>query len=228
MRMAGPRKYYYDLHIHTRRYSPCSIIEPAEVIAAARARGLDGIALTEHGVRWPAPEIEELKAECGRASFPLLVGCEISTRSGDGGTGDLLVFGLSEVPDGPCSIDEVCRRAHGQGGVVVAPHPFAEIQGIRDEVYSSRIDGIEVYNHRYRGSRQIRLAEKAWRQLDLVGVAGSDAHEISEIGRCCTEFDDPLRTERDLIEAILARRCRPRPKSPPSGLLRMLGLGSRE
>ena len=39
-----------DLHIHTNRYSGCSNIDPAKLLKKARAVGLDGIALTEHGI----------------------------------------------------------------------------------------------------------------------------------------------------------------------------------
>ena len=41
-----------DLHIHTNRYSGCSNLPPSGLLRKAREAGLDGIALTEHGIRW--------------------------------------------------------------------------------------------------------------------------------------------------------------------------------
>ena len=220
--MFGERKYYLDLQVHTSRYSSCSTIPPEQIIRVARGRGLDGVALTEHLQGWPPEELKALRASSGDSSFVVLAGLEVATRSGDGNTGDLLVFGVRHLPPQPCSIDEVCRIAHQQGGIVIAPHPFAGLQGIGDEVYSSRIDGLEVYNFRYGGPEPSRRAERAWRQLGLAGIASSDAHDLREIGRCCTEFDQPIAGEADFIEAILAGRCRPRRKSPPIGLWRRL------
>ena len=118
--MASRRRFYYDLHIHTSRHSPCSSVPGGAVIAAARKRGLDGIALTEHGKLWSPDEIDALRAAAGCSSFPVIPGCELATRSGDRTTGDLLVFGVQEVPKEPLSIDATCREVHRQGGVVIA------------------------------------------------------------------------------------------------------------
>jgi len=215
-------KYYLDLQIHTSRHSPCSTIAAEEVIAAARARRLDGIALTEHSYCWSADAIERLKAAAPGAPLTVLAGFEIRARSADRPAGDLLVFGVAEVPPGDCSIDELCREVHGQGGIVIAPHPFAQWQGIGEEVYSSHIDGLEVCNYRYRDAAARQRAEQAWRQLGLVGIATSDAHDTADIGQFCTEFDVPIRNDRDLIEAIRQRRCRPYARIPPGWLFRRL------
>jgi predicted metal-dependent phosphoesterase TrpH len=219
------RKYYYDLHVHTKRYSPCSNIDPEQVIAAARARGLDGIALTEHSRLWTREQIDELRAATECTDFSILVGAEIRVGPGGNRTSDLLVFGCPSLPPEPSPIDRACRAVRDRQGIVIAPHPYAGPIGIGEEVYSTVLDGIEVYNYRYRGRLASRLAEHAWLQLGVAGVASSDAHELGEIGRFCTEFDAPIANERDLIEAILSQRCRPRRKPPPGQLRRLLGWG---
>ena len=124
------KKFYLDLHIHTARYSPCSSIPPQELIARDRACRLDGLALTEHERRWTRQEIERLIAETGGGDFTIMAGMEVRTMSGDRHTGDLLVFGSLSLPEIPCSIDEVCRLVHRQGGIVIAPHPYAGLLGI--------------------------------------------------------------------------------------------------
>jgi len=219
--MLRKRKYYLDLQVHTGRYSPCSRIPPERMIAVAHSRGLDGIAVTEHFGGWVPEELAELKHASGYHDFPLLAGYEIRTQSGERPTGDLIVFGVAQRPAEPCSIDQLCREVHRQGGIVVAPHPFAGVQGIGDEVYSSWVDAIEVYNLRYGDPDQSRRAEEACRQMNLAGLGASDAHALEEIGGCCTEFDDPIANERELMAAIVSRRCRPRPKPPPRHLWRL-------
>ncbi|MCX8038854.1 MAG: PHP domain-containing protein [Candidatus Sumerlaeia bacterium] len=222
--MRRRRKFYFDLQVHTRRFSPCSCIPPEEVVAAARVQGLDGVALTEHFGGWTAEDLKALKETAGGGDFVILSGYEIRTHTEDRATGDLLVFGVAERPSEPCSIDALCREVHKQGGVVIAPHPFAGLQGIGDEVYSARIDGLEVYNARYGSRSQFRRALEAWHQLGIAGVACSDAHAPEEIGRFCTEFDDCIASERDLVEAIKAQRCRPRPRPAPHPFWRWLWL----
>jgi predicted metal-dependent phosphoesterase TrpH len=220
--VARAKTFYVDLQVHTTRYSPCSTISPEQLIAAARSRRLDGIAITEHDRCWSPEEIEALKSAAGAPPFTVLAGCEIRTRRNDLPTGDLLAFGLSRPPRPPCSIDALCREVHARGGIVIAPHPFAGPLGIGDEVYSTKIDGLEVYNARHHGRSQVWLALQAMRQLGLAGVGASDAHRLEDVGRCCTEFDEPIATERDLIEAVLGRRCRPRATAPPGRVARWL------
>ena len=67
----------FDLHIHSC-LSPCANLEmsPAEIVARARAAGMDGIALTDHQSARNAPAI----AECARrAGLGCLYGLEVCT-----------------------------------------------------------------------------------------------------------------------------------------------------
>ena len=46
------------------------------------------------------------------------------------------------------------------------------------------------------------------RQPGEVGDAGSDAHAVSDVGKCATEFDVRIETLDDLIEqTTLPQRC---------------------
>ena len=56
-----------DLHIHTKRLSTDSALDPQEAIQEAKWRGLDGICFTEHNKIWEAEEIEKVR---GRGGFP--------------------------------------------------------------------------------------------------------------------------------------------------------------
>ena len=49
----------FDIHTHTRRYSPCSILSPHDLVKKALELSLDGIVITEHEVLWDEKEILE-------------------------------------------------------------------------------------------------------------------------------------------------------------------------
>ena len=67
----------FDLHIHSC-LSPCANLEmsPGEIVARAKAAGMDGIALTDHQSARNCPAI----AECAkRAGLQILFGMEVQT-----------------------------------------------------------------------------------------------------------------------------------------------------
>ena len=67
----------FDLHIHSC-LSPCATLEmsPGEIVARAKAAGMDGIALTDHQSARNCPAI----AECAkRAELKCLYGLEVQT-----------------------------------------------------------------------------------------------------------------------------------------------------
>ena len=74
----------FDLHIHTRKYSDCSFINPEELILQAAAARLDGLALTEHGMRWPDKEFDGLQKLADSCGILLINGQEIYTADEEG------------------------------------------------------------------------------------------------------------------------------------------------
>ena len=39
-------------------------------------------------------------------------------------------------------------------------------------------------------------------ELSCAGIGGSDAHIVSQIGKCGTKFDAPIETIDELVEAL--------------------------
>lgn len=220
--MSGKQAYYYDLHIHTSRHSSCSRISPEEILSEAREMGLDGIALTEHFYLWTPEEIQELKIRVGCPEFPVLAGCEISTQSKGQATGDVLVFGVTEIPHRPCALDEICLTAHKQGGLVIAAHPFAQRVGMGKNIHSTMFDCIESANYRYRNLRDTIRLEDFCHDMGIPSIASSDAHDMGEIGRYCVQLDELVLTAQDLVRVIREGRCRPCLKPPPGKIRRFL------
>jgi len=206
-----------DLHVHTRRYSGCSSIEPEEVLEAAKQAGVDGLALTEHGILWPQDRLEALKYQAEELGLVLLAGQEITCLD-RGRRMDFLVFGLSESMGTRANPRELIEYVHERNGVVVAAHPFKHSRlgvgyhGVGENVYNLDLDAIELFHpdHDQDAKEKVRAAAEI---LDLPLTGGSDAHESWQIGVYATMFERPISSIPDLDREIKAGRMKPLDKS---------------
>ena len=92
----GLRWRKLDLHVHTpasRDYTGPSIT-PAEFVEAARGKGLDGIAITDHNT---AAWIDDVMSAAGDTPLAVFPGVEVSATGGTGGIHILAVFDRSET-----------------------------------------------------------------------------------------------------------------------------------
>lgn len=205
----------FDIHIHTRRYSGCSNIEPDELILRAKKIGLDGIALTEHGIRWPDERIDALLAKTRAKDLVIIVGQEVTCFDRGRREGDFLVFGVHESLGSNISARRLIERAHGDGGIVIPAHPYKRSRigdsyyGVGDGLYKLEVDAIELY-HPEHDDEAIAKVKEASVKMGLPMTGGSDAHEIFMVGTCTTVFLNQIRDERDFIEAIKKGRIIPR------------------
>jgi predicted metal-dependent phosphoesterase TrpH len=201
-----------DLHIHTSRYSGCSNINAVKLLKKAKAAGLDGIALTEHGICWSAENIEEIRKKSRVTDLVILPGQEVAcyTRSGYF-QGEFLVFGPDRSLGSSRSLEEILAWVHGEGGVVIAAHPFRKIPhgggfyGAGNGVYDADLDGLEIEHPSY-DEESRTLAHKAREALQIAGTGGSDAHDLSSVGICRTIFFRPVPDVATLCQEIRAGR----------------------
>ena len=201
----------FDIHIHTLKYSDCSFITPEDLIAQAREMHLDGIALTEHGMRWPDKEFDKLRKLAGPHGLGLINGQEIYTAgSNNAMEGEFLVFGLKYSLTRRLSAAELCEEVHSAGGVLIAAHPYklsrggkSHYYGAGDRVYSLPIDAIELC-HPDQGERAVNKIRKVMKERGIPGTGGSDAHKIFNVGSCVTLFENKIADETDFIREIRA------------------------
>lgn len=199
----------FDLHLHTRTYSDCSFIEPRDLIQKAAEVGLRGLALTEHGMRWPDGKFGELKKFAAPSGLILLNGQEILTRdSRDRMEGEFLVFGMKESLTSRYTARELVERVHGEGGILIAAHPYKLSRGGRqkyygagDGVYELELDALEIC-HPDHGEEAVKRCRKAMKELGLPGTGGSDAHKIFQVGSCVTLFENEILSEEEFIREI--------------------------
>jgi len=188
----------FDLHMHTSRHSPDSVINPFSLMHRARDLKLDGIVITEHDFLWTEGELGEL-----RAAVPQVMvfgGVEVSAKEGH-----FLCYGVTDPLRLPMGIGvaELCREVHRQGGAVIAAHPNRWNQPFNDILAEQKpeLDGVEVMSN----NMDVDLRQKAselWKSRPWTGLGNSDAHVEETVGVCYTEFKDAIRDQRDLIDAL--------------------------
>jgi predicted metal-dependent phosphoesterase TrpH len=193
----------FDLHMHTRRYSPDSSTDPFELVQSAVRAGLDGIVITEHDRLWPERELDELRATA--PGLIILAGVEVTGRGGD-----MLCYGVSDLGALPKGVPwpDLCREVRRQGGVCVAAHPnrwgqpFEKM--LRDQC--PELDGIEVMSNNMDADLRARAGGLLIKYPHLAQLGNSDSHHPTTVGCCYTEFDAVIRTLGDLVTAIRGRK----------------------
>ena len=193
----GSGVWQIDLHMHTSA-SKDSLSDPSAVVEAARAAGLDRIAITDHD------EIEGAFAARALAPDLVIVGEEVRTSEGL----DLIGLFLREHIRPGSSFRETAEAIRSQGGVVYLPHPFDTHRGTDEEFLATVedcVDAVEGINARIhdRARNEHARAWAAERNLPL--GAGSDAHMVSEIGRA-RAFVRPFAGPGELLGALEAGR----------------------
>ena len=191
----------FDLHLHTSRHSPDSVMTPEALVDQALRIGLDGVVITEHDWLWTGEELEELRGLA--PELVVLAGVEVSAREGH-----FLAYGVNNpfaVPRG-IGVKELCREVHRQGGAVVAAHPYRWGQPF-DAILArcaAELDGLELMTSNMDEDCR-RRAGAARHKHALAGLGSSDAHRIETLGVCYTVFASPIRDTRDLVEALRGR-----------------------
>ncbi len=194
-----------DLHVHTSPASPCSSAPVDQIIEQAKRVGLDAICLTDHNYAWEPHRMDNLIRKHG---FLVLRGNEITTNQGD-----VIVFGLDRDITGIIGLDDLRREVLAVGGFMIAAHPIrgflvlgAEEIGLTPQKAMERplfksVDALEVLNGKVT-EKENKFASRVALGLGLFATGGSDAHEVSEVGKYATRFFDSIKNEKDLVAAL--------------------------
>ena len=186
----------FDLHIHSN-YSD-GRADVKEIIRAAKRRGLDGIALTDHDTTRGIPAARKYIHE-QKIDLVLIPGVEVSTSEGH-----LLVLGVEEPPKRMRSPEETIEAAHDMGGITDVPHPYHPFRHALGRIPDA--DAVEVYNSKHLFGLANGRARIEARRRGIPMVAGSDSHFAETVGLGVTEIE--AEDVDGVLEAIRAGRTR--------------------
>jgi predicted metal-dependent phosphoesterase TrpH len=184
-----------DLHTHTKVFSACSALTPDALVRAAKARGLDGVCITEHDAIWDAEAIERLAAEM---EFVVLRGMEVTTE-----VGHVLVYGLDRHRSEMATLDALHRIVRAEGALMFLAHPSRRYGTLPPADVSAYFDSVEAQNGT-EGMLQNDNATALSARLTLPGIGGSDAHSAREVGICATRFGGEVHDEASFLAALRA------------------------
>jgi len=179
----------FDLHMHSF-FSADAVASPEELIAHAKARGLSGIAITDHDSCGVHKYLRKkgLEREDGEPvdGFLVVPGMEVSTADGH-----LLCIGATLPVMRGAPAAEVFRAILERGGVPIPAHPYDTWRaGIREEVLNGLpLVALEVFNAAVTSKSFNTHALSYARSRGLSMTAGSDAHHASAVGVSATAFE---------------------------------------
>lgn len=171
-----------EFHCHTHA-SKDSITCPADLVSAARRKGIDRVVVTDHNSVAGAREAQAIDPEL------IIVGEEIMTTKGE----ILAAFVTEEIP-AYLTPQETIRLLKEQGAFISVSHPFDEMRkgGWKEDDLLEIlpfVDAIEVYNSRCMFPRFNRRAREFAEKHNIPGTVGSDAHAAFELGRSLLLLD---------------------------------------
>lgn len=195
-------KYKIDLHSHSR-FSADGVAHPENMVAVAKAKGLDGFAITDHNTCACVDYFIQhgFMREDGFPVDGLLIipGQEITTSAGH-----LLALGV-RLPDlKGIPPAEAVELIHASGGLAIPPHPYDMFRaGIREHVLDTLpIDALEVFNAATTLKRYNIQAFQYAQKKHLPMTAGSDAHHEDALGVAYTIIEAEELSVQSILRGI--------------------------
>lgn len=207
-----------DLHVHSSEISPCGKLTAKETVELYAKAGYSAIVLTNHFNRDIVAHLErhgqpdfdkayhdgyELAKAAGDAcGVTVLCGYELRF---DGTSNDYLVFGLPREMAADwdnlfkMGAGAFGRLAREKGVLFYQAHPFRNNMKVVDP---RCLFGMEVVNGNPRHDSRNEIADQWARRFGLHRIAGSDCHEITDVGVSGIETDEKVETMDDLVKIL--------------------------
>lgn len=185
-----------DTHLHESKYSSDSFLSLTDAVKRAKKIGLDGICVTNH-------DNDTLKNEIGSSSkiddLLVIVGAEILTYQGD-----ILVFGVNNLPSEMVNAEDLLSIVKKDGGVAICAHPFRNnnrglgeyMRKVKDDIHA--IESFNASTLPHHNLYSYALAT----ELGIPSTGAGDSHVEKQVGKYATHFSSSIRDEIDFIEAI--------------------------
>lgn len=187
---------YSNFHVgdHDAPYD-CNIsIE--DQLAQAYNLGLNALFVTNHNTLDGYKQLVDYKKNHEKyRHIQVYPAEEITTDDGS----HVIAYGLTDaIPPGK-SFYEVIDAIKKQSAISSAPHPFSLLDALRD--YSQNCDLIEVFNSNNVDILANTKATLYAKEHNMVGIAASDSHVLSTLGRC-TNLIESENTLDDVLSSL--------------------------
>lgn len=197
-----------DLHTHSVSSddSRATVDQYVNWIGVLRCKGyqIDGFVLTEHRKFDFDVDYRDL---ADLSDVVILKGSELDTD-----IGHFLVYGVNvqltrliDFSNVGMNAMELVAAADDTGAIAIPAHPGRFGIGLCEfadnSLDLSALQAGELLNGSNRPGEQDR-AEELLTRLQLAGTGGSDAHLVSAIGKCMTQFPAKMSSESELVEGL--------------------------
>jgi len=202
-------RFRVDLHVHTRRYSPCAeALDPEYLRIVIEKSGLDGLVITEHDHLWPAADIALLNRNLNNKR--IYRGVEVSSCNGH-----FIVIGLDALDDirPGISIEKLIPKIHFHEAAIIWAHPHLHYGNIPAPLKGfgmpPGLHAVEVASS-VTGGKDSAATRAMARRMGWAAVGGSDAHIPGQVGCAYTLLTELPENEMHLAAAIREGQCRAR------------------
>ncbi|CAE6501324.1 MAG: PHP-associated domain-containing protein [Candidatus Nitrosotenuis sp.] len=168
-----------------------------EQLERCRTLGLGAMFVTNHNTLNGYTQILEYKNDHVKyKDIQIYPAEEITTDTG----AHVIAYGIhDEIPAG-LPLEEIVDEIRRQDAISCAPHPFSLLDALREK--AQMCDLIEVFNSNNVDVISNARATKFSMEHNKIGVAGSDSHVLSTLGRCV----NLLEAENNLDDALYSMR----------------------
>jgi predicted metal-dependent phosphoesterase TrpH len=170
-----------------------------EQLEHAKALSLEGIFVTNHNTLNGYAQMLEYKNNHAKyKQIQVYPAEEITTSTG----AHVIAYGLTKEIKAGMPLEEVLDEIKKQDAISCAPHPFSLLDALREK--AGLCDLVEVFNSNNVDVISNARAAKFSLDHNKVGVAGSDSHVLSTLGRCVNMIE----SENTLDTTMFALRHR--------------------
>lgn len=188
---------FSNYHVGDREPPHDCNISIRDQLQAALDLGINSLFVTNHNTMDGYEQLQQYRRDHEKfKDISVFPAEEVTTDTG----AHVIAYGIhTEIKPG-ITIDEVIDEVGRQDGVSSAPHPFGLLNALRYD--ASKCDLVEVFNSNNIDITSNARALEFASEHDMTGVAGSDSHVLSTMGRCVNVID----TENSLDDALHAMK----------------------
>ena len=192
-----------DLHVHSYERSGCAISSEKDQIEAAIAKGLDGIAFTDHASQRSKFHIDLLNEKY--APFKIFTGVEVEAY--DAGE-HILVLGVPDM-EKACeyhwTYPELYTFVRERDGYMAMAHLYRYVNYVQSDVYQYVPDALEAYSANI-NARNTPAIQALADELGVKTIVTSDAHSTKQVGMYYVELHKKVQTDAELVQELINGR----------------------